>query len=77
METWTLNGLPYMPTGDPNAFTLGLSEGVHTLCRTVTSLLLPNCSDTFCHPLIVDCSADSCDYSFTHETMSFGAVNTA
>jgi PKD repeat protein len=77
VETWTLDGLPYLPIGDPNAFSLNLPEGGHLLCRTVTNLLLPNCSDTFCHPLLVDCSADSCDYSFTHEAMSFGAVNTA
>ncbi len=77
VEMWTLDGLPYAPTGDPHAFSMGLSEGVHTLCRTVTSTLLPNCSDTYCHPLIVDCSSDSCDFSFTHEYMSFGAVNTA
>ena len=77
VETWTLDGMPYTPTGDPNAFTLSLAEGLHTICRTVTSLILPNCSDTECQPLIVDCVVDSCDFSFTHESMALGAVNPA
>ena len=77
VETWTLNGAPYVPTGDPHAFTLTLADGVHTLCRTVTSLLFPNCSDTYCHTFAVDCAVDSCDYSFTHESMAYGPVNTS
>ena len=77
METWTLNGSAFVPAGDPHAFTLTLADGVHTLCRTVTSLLLPNCSDTYCQTFVVDCAVDSCDYSFTHELMTMGAVNSS
>ena len=77
VETWTLNGAPYVPIGDPHTFTLTLADGVHTLCRTVTSLLFPNCSDTYCHTFAVDCAVDSCDYSFTHESMAYGPVNTS
>ena len=77
VETWTLNGAPYVPIGDPHTFTQTLGDGVHTLCRTVTSLLFPNCSDTYCQTFVVDCSVDSCDYSFTHESMAYGPVNTS
>ena len=43
----------------------------------MTSLLFPNCSDTYCHTFAVDCAVDSCDYSFTHESMTYGPVNTS
>ncbi len=76
IETWTLNGNPVAIAGDLTSFSLELEQDVpHTLCRTLTSINDPNCTDTYCTTVTPFCeeeaadeAANPCHAQFEHES---------
>lgn len=73
---WTFDGVP-VPAG--NVFTHPIAQPGQLVCVTVTDFNDPNCTDTYCQYVMVECGNDttqvgSCDVEFTHELMPFGPV---
>ena len=73
---WTFDGVP-VPAG--NVFTHPIAQPGQLVCVTVTDFNDPNCTDTYCQYVTVECGndttqVDSCDVEFTHELMAFGPV---
>jgi len=73
---WTVDGLPI---AGGNNFTLNITPPGQFVCVTVTDANDPDCTDTFCQYVNVNCGddpgqSDTCDVEFTHELMAFGPV---
>ena len=70
--TWTVDGEAFNPS-NPVAWTTTAAAGFHTVCLTVQDPTIPNCIETLCIPVFVQCDGD-CEFGFNHESMPFGPL---
>ena len=70
--TWTVDGEAFNPS-NPVAWTTSATAGFHTVCLTAQDPTIPNCSETLCIPVFVQCDGD-CEFGFNHESMPLGPL---